>query len=203
MTWSSEIVGYNVSMISKIIKGAFTLGCLGLSVACSSGQSEGVSADNANFQNQDFIVLEKGAQSKFSGESTLVFQSFRAWQNHYELHTHGSSSFSSIQAPSVDFSSEDMVAIHIGVRPHLGYGVRVKSFSYDSTDGVYHIRYAETIDDSVQWPAQVATPYTFVRVPRTDLESLFASIPHCQMAVNLNFRLNIHRFDGLFENLAS
>ena len=127
-----------------------------LTLACgSSNDPEGSNASNSLLSsNDEFVLLEKGSSSEFKGEGLYIFTNDSIWKDHYAIHQ--GLLFSSA-SHSVDFSSEYVVAIHLGSKPNASYQVEVVSVAYDSTDNVYHVRYKESQKEG-QWAENASFP---------------------------------------------
>lgn len=161
----------------KVLNTIIHAGVLGLSIACSSSSStEGQSASNAIIPlDQDYAVLEKGSSSSFKAQSTFVIRTTEEWENHYSRHM--GDTLTRTAAPPINFNQEDLVAIHLGARPNPGYSVVLSTVSYDTTDNTNQVRFYELIDNNTIWPEVISHPYTFIRVPKSDLEYRFIQNP--------------------------
>jgi hypothetical protein len=145
-----------------------------LPLACG-GDTEGELASNTPLTaSEEFRVLESGTQSQYKSKSTLIFTSSFDWEAHYRNHIGNDSSLPT--ALKVDFTSEYLIAIHIGEKINPSYSISVSSVGYDSTDNTVQVRYKENVDDIGVYPQVIAYPFTFVKVHRSDLEFRFIDI---------------------------
>ena len=152
---------------------SFLLALMGLAIACGSGEDkEGVPSSNSPLKdNDEFLILEKSSDSKFTSESLQIFRDRESWSNHYNLHR--GNSYNRVVAPTIDFNAEVLAAIHLGARPNPGYSVNIITVSQDSTDNTIQIRYEEVIDTTTAWPTVISYPYAFVRLHASYLEYRF------------------------------
>ena len=152
---------------------SFLLALVGMAIACGSGDDkEGAPSSNSPLKDKDeFLVLEKSSDSKFTSESLQIFRDQDSWNNHYNLHR--GNSYNPVVAPTIDFRVEVLAAIHLGARPNPGYSVNIITVTQDSTDNTIQIRYEEVIDATNVWPSVIAYPYAFVRLHASSLEYRF------------------------------
>jgi hypothetical protein len=143
-----------------------------LPLACvSTSTPEGQEATNTNriLDEGEFITLEKGSTSQYGSSALLIFRSMKSWSAHYGLHR--GEAFDSIIAPSVDFSSSDVIAIHVGNLKASSSSVTINSITYDRTDDTTQVRYS--ISSSGVGFGSIQSPYIFVRAAASSHEYRF------------------------------
>ena len=160
-----------ISMKFKL-KNLTVLPLMALALACGSTDKEGEPATNSALDSRsDFQVYEKGTVSQYTATANFEFSNFSEWSNHYALHR--GNRFDSRNAPYIDFSRENVLAIHLGSRSHAGYSINILSVSDDNSDSTTQIRYEEVIDNTNANAQVISYPYAFVRIHYTDREIRF------------------------------
>jgi hypothetical protein len=103
-------------------------------------------------------TVDKGTQSNIDGPLQAVARSDAEWTALWKKHNFDR------PAPSVDFSTDIIVAVFMGSRPTAGFAVEIVSVA--TRDGGLVARYRETAPPRGTVTAQVLTaPYHIVAVP--------------------------------------
>ncbi len=81
------------------------------------------------------------------------------------------------EVPDIDFSTQQVVAIHSGWKPNPGYGLRIDEVV--THDGSIVVRYTDILansSDDCAYPAMVVSPYCFIAMKKSDLPVTYAAI---------------------------
>lgn len=159
------------SALYKGLRFLISLFSLGLALACSSSSDGFRPATNSALQLEEaYRVLEKGSGSSFDSEGTFVFDNGSDFSAHYVIHQ--GVAIAGV-APSIDFDSEKVIAIHLGAKPSYAYSVNIETVEYNEFDEVINVSYYQVEDRAEVWPAAIAHPYVFLRVHDQDYQVQF------------------------------
>jgi hypothetical protein len=104
-------------------------------------------------------TLDNGANSNVDSARQTVARSEAEWRALWQSHSPDR------PAPSVDLSTEMIVAVFLGSRPTAGFSVEI--VGAEVRDGALVVRYRETTPASGAITAQVLTsPYAIAAVPK-------------------------------------
>ena len=81
------------------------------------------------------------------------------------------------EVPDIDFSTQQVVAIHSGWKPNPGYGLRIDKVV--THEGSIVVRYTDILANSsgdCVYPAMVVSPYCFIAMEKSDLPVSYAAI---------------------------
>lgn len=81
--------------------------------------------------------------------------------------------------PEIDFTSQNVVALHAGMKGNPGHGLRFDDVVTDGESII--VRYTNLLPDSsgnCAYPAVVVYPYCFVAIAKSDLPVIYSSIEH-------------------------
>ncbi|WP_020208630.1 protease complex subunit PrcB family protein [Gilvimarinus chinensis] len=79
--------------------------------------------------------------------------------------------------PTIDFDTQQVVAMHAGQKPDPGYGLRIDQVVTEN--GAIEVRYTDILPDSsgdCAYPSVVAYPYCFVSMVKSDLAVTYSGI---------------------------
>ena len=112
-------------------------------------------------------TLVTGHQSAIESASTEVLRTPEQWQAWWGRHAAGG--LEPREAPAVDWSRDMVVAVTLGERPSLGYGVELESAVRD--EGVVRLVFRERAPAPGTMQGQVVThPFACVVLPRSEVE---------------------------------
>lgn len=159
------------SVLPKGLRLFVSLFSLGLALACNSSSEELRPATNSALQLEEaYRVLEKGSGSSFDSEGTFVFDNDNDFSAHYLVHQ--GVGIAGV-APSIDFDSEKVIAIHLGAKPSYAYSVNIETVEYNEFDEVINVSYYQVEDRAEVWPAAIAHPYVLLRIHDQDYRVQF------------------------------
>lgn len=79
--------------------------------------------------------------------------------------------------PTIDFDTQQVVAIHAGWKANPGYGLRIDQVVTDK--GAIEVRYTDILPDSsgdCAYPDAVVHPYCFISMAKSDLTITYSGI---------------------------